>query len=588
MKTKPYILLFFIQRVLFRNSLDFIDPLGLMALAAFMEEKGYEPGVFSGSVTDATTFLEAEQSRRTVSVIGLYCDYENWSAVQSFSRYVKDRWGIPVIIGGPQAVALNEEFLTASGCTAIARGEGEFILWELLENLIHQNRELEHISGISYLDPDKGMVSTPDREPIRNLDLLPFPRSYHSRTRRKNNFSVLTGRGCPFHCAFCNQGGATNIVRFRSVENVIAEIRLGLEENPDTRYVWFADDTFTLKPDRVSRFCDALTEMRADRNFVWFCEGHPATLGKRPHMVRKMVEAGLVRMQIGIETGSPRVFDLYDKQTSLDQIEEVVGICRDAGLPQLCGNIIIGGARESAETLEETWAYVERLLELAPGMLDVSLTLFMPYPGTAMTLRPDLYGMAIADPHAITSVGDHAVVRTEAMGLEEITAARKRFSGRIVATMARLLKTGRVPHESIMNHYRLSGDYGISSIWHSAVYSREPFLHRRYMLLTNSDARCLTEIPEHDRPFWRPLRDFSLWNGLGWKNGIPEISGYVLSPLEYDLLLCCSGKRTIREVTDSLLSHYAGRFDTKAEAGQAVEKLLAEFESRHWLVFAPF
>ncbi|MFP5211803.1 MAG: radical SAM protein, partial [Acidobacteriota bacterium] len=324
------------------------------------------------------------------------------------------------------------------------------------------------------------------------------------------------------------------------------------------------------------------------RDFVWFCEGHPSRIVRWPETVKRMVDSGLVRMQIGIESGSRRVIEAYRKQTTLEEIERVVEICRDAGLPQLCGNIIIGGADESRETLEETREYVDRLLSLAPGMLDVSLTIFMPFPGTAMTRSPESFGMRVRDGEALTTVGDYPVVETENMALHEIATARKDFWRGIFSSMRSLEKEGKVPHKRILSHYRLHHDYGISSIWHSAIYSKNPFLHRRYTLIARSGAQRSADIPAEAIAEWRPTRVFSLWNTLSWEEGFPRIFGFVLSPLEYEIILHCSGKYRLKEMVEAILRRFPAVFPDRAEAEGTVLNTLGEFERRHWLVFVPF
>ncbi|OQA79695.1 MAG: Radical SAM superfamily protein [bacterium ADurb.Bin243] len=380
-------------------------------------------------------------------------------------------------------------------------------------------------------------------------------------------------------------GGAAKKVRLRSVGNVMAEIRKCLDENPGIKYVWFADDTFTLSRERLEEFCVELSKLRRERDFVWFCEGHPGLIARWPEMIKRMVDSGLVRMQIGIETGSARLIDLYRKQTSLAEIEKVVSACRDAGLAQLCGNIIIGGACETSETLSETWNFIDRLLGMAPGMLDISFTLFTPYPGAAITECPLDFGVEIADRASLTSIGDFPVSRTKALDIYDISAAKYDFTQKLVSRMKKLLAEGLVPRELIMSHYRLSALYGISSVWHRAVYSQDPFLNRKYSLLSGSSAETLGGVPRDQIDQWRPLRVFSLWNAVAWREMTPEISGYVLSPLEYQLILHCSGKLKLGEIIERLYSIFMKSFESFEEFKSMAFEILCDFDKKNWIVF---
>ena len=584
---RPVVMLLFLQRASLKNHFQYINPLGLISLATFIGERGYAPRVFSGILGNAVFHLEREGERNTVSAVALYCDFENQSVVESFSRYLRERWKIVVLVGGPQGVALGRDFIVASRCNAVARGEGENTLLELLDCLVLKRGRLEEIKGISFLDSNGDCIVTPERELIRNPDTLPIQELSYLMNSPNDNFSVLTGRGCPFKCAFCYEGESSKALRIRSVDSVMAEIRHILKNNPGIRYVWFADDTFTLDSTRIEAFCDALSLLRRERDFVWFCEGHPRVLLKWPHLVKRMVDAGLVRMQIGIESGSRRVLEKYRKISSVEHVEALVRVCRDARLPQLCGNIIIGGAVETEETLDETWRFIRWLLDLGPGMLDIGLTFFMPFPETAITNAPQEYGLQILDGNASTSVGDYPVVETRNMSRERISDARRVLQERILSHMQRLLDGGKVSHEDILTHYRLRNEYGIASVWYLAVYTQSYFLNRRYLLMSVSGAERMADIPEDELWEWRPLRVFSLWNGISWHEKLPGIRDYLLSPFEYRLIQHCSGKSTLRRVVSRIHEEFGSRFDAPVDAGNMVLDILKKYESNNWVVFNP-
>ncbi|MEZ7893062.1 MAG: radical SAM protein [Candidatus Wallbacteria bacterium] len=585
---KPFVLLFFVQRQLFRDSFEYIEPLGLMALAAYIGDKGYEPGVFSGTATDAMQKFESESQKRRISAVGFYCDFENVSLVETFAAAIAEKTSIPVIIGGPQAAALNKDFFINSKILAAITGEGEEALFELLEFITRQKGSLKQIKGATFIGENGELTFTGEREPIQDLDSLPFQKQSYSLTGLKSNIAILSGRGCPFRCAFCYVGGTAKKVRLRSVKNVIAEIKQGFAENPEIKYIWFADDTFTISRERIEEFCDELSKLRRERNFVWFCEGHPGLLAKWPDVIKRMVDSGLVRMQIGIESGCASQIKFYRKQTDLTEIEKVVHACRDAGLVQLCGNIIIGGAYETNETLNETWSYIERLLDSAPGMLDISFTLFTPYPGAAITKSPQDFGIKIIDAESYTSTSDFPVSQTEKLSIYDISGAKYNFTKKLIARMRELLKEGKVPHELIMSHYRLNAQYGISSIWHRAVYSQNPFLDRTYKLLTVSSAEKFNSGTEFHTEERRPLRVFNMWNVVIWREMIPEIAGYVLSPLEYQVLLSCSGKLKIGEIFNRLYPMFIKFFENFEEFKNTVIETLCDFDRKNWIVFTKY
>ena len=93
--------------------------------------------------------------------------------LKSILRYIKEKYCLPVIVGGPQATALKKDFLVKSGCDAIVRYEGEVTVLELLQYFVDGYGCLENIKGIAFLK-NNNLEINPDREVIENLDSLPF------------------------------------------------------------------------------------------------------------------------------------------------------------------------------------------------------------------------------------------------------------------------------------------------------------------------------------------------------------------------------------------------------------------------------
>ena len=139
-------------------------------------------------------------------------------------------------------------------------------------------------------------------------------------------------------------------MRFRSVANVLAEIDDYLAKNKsENLYILFTDDTLTLQPKRVKELCDGLVKRQKKRSFKWFCEGHVHTLYNHPEMIADLGRAGCTRIQLGIEAGTAPVQKAYGKNTTPEEILSVVRQCRDAGIKQIYGNIILAGANFSKE-----------------------------------------------------------------------------------------------------------------------------------------------------------------------------------------------------------------------------------------------
>ncbi|MFP5211801.1 MAG: B12-binding domain-containing radical SAM protein, partial [Acidobacteriota bacterium] len=463
MSSKGSILLLNVRRASIGPAENGSDYLGLFYLAAVLEEKGYDPWVFHGNVHEVPGVLEKMPE---VVAVGLACDFENRTAVEELSLFIKETHGLPVVIGGPQAVALGEDFSRRSRCDYIVRGEAEETFPELLDHILASSGRREDIPGIAWMEDDT-LRATIDREPVEDLDSLPFP-AYHRSLHEGRLYgrSVFTGRGCPFSCAFCAQSRHKRRVRMRRMDSVLEEIRRNLDLSPDLKYITLSDDVFTLQPRRVEAFCTGMRELRRERDLVWYCEGHVHLLAEHPEMLPMMAEAGLVRLQIGVETGSQEVLDLYGKGVRLKEIEFVVREAVRSGIPQVATNLIVGGPLTGEKTLEETANFAERLMEAAPGTIDILTGFLRPYPGTAIAGRPEDFGLTVVDGEGVRSVDDFPLIVSEGVGREDILLHRFILSKRIAEAMRKLLAEGRVPHETILSQYHLALNHGVTSLWY--------------------------------------------------------------------------------------------------------------------------
>ncbi len=147
--------------------------LGIYILAAFLNHNGYAAQSFAGSLTEGKKLIDTACRNHLVSMIGLYCDYENVTENIFLSRYIKETYHIPVVVGGPQATALDLEFFQAAKCDLVGVYEGEMTVLEVVDYLLDGVGNLEDIKGIVY-EKDGALVHTPLRPVIENLDALPF------------------------------------------------------------------------------------------------------------------------------------------------------------------------------------------------------------------------------------------------------------------------------------------------------------------------------------------------------------------------------------------------------------------------------
>ena len=550
--------------------------LGIYLLAAFVRQEGFEAKSFSGSLVQGLKKIDELCTQKKISMIGLYCDYENVTENIFLSSYIKEKYNLPVIVGGPQATALEENFFIESKCDAVVNYEGELTVLELMNFFLEDVGELENILGITYRTAD-GLKKNLNRPLIQNLDALPFidencylePKYFYS------GLSVLTGRGCPFHCAFCYEGSHTKQVRFRSVENVLAEIEIYLKkyDGEEDLYFLFNDDTFTLSTERLKNICEGLAELKKKYEFSFFCEGHVHTIYKNPEMIRYLFDAGCIRLQLGIEAGTEKILNAYGKNTTPKEIFEVVKKCRDVGIREVYGNIILGGAYFSREVFEADKKFVRELLKESRGVLEIGVITYWPLHGTPMTLHPENFGIKICDDEFITSVGDFPQIETAEIDRLEILEMQAEFQKLISKTMSEMLENWEVPTERILSWFpkvRHSRHYGM---WFNELRQNE-ILFSYYDMIKFEEGFHSTQIENLSSAI--PMRVATLQKNLKRVDKTTaEFFGEVLHGKELEILLLTAGKLTVEEI--------ATRLELKIPE---VMKILNRLEQKHLIIYS--
>lgn len=413
---------------------SFQPPLGLAYVAAYLKKQGYH----NVQIID-TTFERLEDRLSLITdpeVFGIYIMTPYYAGAHKTIEFLKKKFsGIPIVAGGPHASVDPEDTLNNLQISICVRGEGEYTFSEVVK-AIREGADLSDIKGISYIDTvQKKIVHTPDREPIQNLDDLPFPgrellpMNYYLRGGTESAFSyrnirattMITSRGCPFNCAFC-QPTLNRIfgkkVRFRSVNNVIEEIA-HLVRDYSIRGIFFLDDTFTFNKDFVLQFCEEV--QRKNFNIQFTINSRINTIDEE--MLTALKKTGVVTIMYGVESGNQTVLDNIKKKITVEQIRNTIIATKNKGI-NVYGYFMIGSPEESASTLKDTFSLVRKL-----PFDEVQFSMATPYAGTYLYDEAQSLNL-IEDPTAMKQNGyfSSTVMRSRYLTVKEIKKYHKYFN----------------------------------------------------------------------------------------------------------------------------------------------------------------
>lgn len=206
----------------------------------------------------------------------------------------------------------------------------------------------------------------PDRSSDNAKEII---QSYHYKLQGRPATTMMTGRGCPEKCTFC-EDAMTNI-RWSSLDNLKDEmddvVKLGYQG------VYIFDDLFAIAEKKVTPICEELKK----RDLTFRCNGQVRYFTREGESFAKMLSKnGCVEIAFGFESGSQKILDNIQKRTKVEDNYRSVEYAKDHGI-NVKGFMMLGLPGETEETIEQTEAFIRDA-----GMDDFQLSIYFPYKGT--------------------------------------------------------------------------------------------------------------------------------------------------------------------------------------------------------------
>jgi len=362
-----------------RDNLE--PPLGICYIASMLKRiegvgvflKDYELTHFSKES------LRKYLQENSINIIGVSCRTASYKSAKEFIRCAREiDSGIYIVSGGHHVTAFPWESLVDVGCDAVIRGEGEYAFKELVEALIQKNA-LERIEGITYRKNESEVVENNARPPINDIDALPWPDRTLLDLTQYNVITLLTSRGCPFNCIYCDKGISTRTVKYRSAQDIFREMK-HIANDLGKRRLYIVDDHFFLKRKRLEPILDMMIEEKLP--VTWTCQARVD--GISMDILEKAKKAGCEQIMYGIETGDETELKYIRKGASLEEAEKTVGMTRAAGITARV-NFMLGFPISTRQTMKNTITFGKKIKPDIVRFFAVS-----PLPNT--DLWDDIYG----------------------------------------------------------------------------------------------------------------------------------------------------------------------------------------------------
>lgn len=362
-------------------------PINFLWLAAVLLEHGVEVKIVDGYTrSHALEQILEEISEFQPRIVGYSCFTISLYDTLHLIRAVKERFPrIASIVGGYHANVSIEELIGEPAVDFVCHQEGEFLMPELLNQIVH-GAPLNELPGLVYREGGD-VVRNTSRDLRRNFDAQPHlpyelleldayrPWAWNFRPGRDRFVATVTGKGCPLACEFCDISKTEGVTYRRMSYTRVVDELAHMNATHGINQIEFYDPLFTLDTQRVFDVCAEI--VRRGLRVTWGCS---STIHKmrNAELAPRMYEAGCRNIFFGIESGNRDIMANIKAGMTPEMVREVVRKTQAAGIRAHC-SFVFGLEGDTEATVEES---IQFALELNPDT--VSFSVAQPYPGTKL------------------------------------------------------------------------------------------------------------------------------------------------------------------------------------------------------------
>lgn len=367
------------------NMIDSIayESMGTMELATILNSNGIKceiiPFVRIANIKNFDVFLENTIKvieEKKPKIVSFYTRCDSYHISLRLAQIIKERFkDIYVVFGGPQADTTSEDTIRRIPYVDfVCCGEGEKTIYPFFSSLLSGQPDLT-IPGLVYRVGDT-VEKNPRPELIEDLNSLPmidFSLAKYNDLTHEKIFAIEVGRGCPFGCVFCSTNSFWGRrFRLKSPERIFNEIKKIHEITGITKF-HFMHDMFTFKKSNVIEICKLLKTL--DFPIQWVCSARLDCLDYE--VIDAMIDAGMYSIYFGVETGSPRMQKLVNKNLNIENAVEIIGYLNSKNI-NIITSFIYGFPEETEEDFCQTLSLISNLMNFENVDVQTHLCAFLP------------------------------------------------------------------------------------------------------------------------------------------------------------------------------------------------------------------
>jgi glycosyltransferase involved in cell wall biosynthesis len=308
-------------------------PMGIAYMSKVLRENGHHVELLD-------RFLQPTGWRNdidTFDFVGIYVSSPTRGDAYHILEQLHNLKSRPVIaVGGPHCSYRDDKLDRYVDYKVM--GEGEGVIAPLVAGQVRRYSTIktERIKDIGSL-------------PMADYSLfegMPYDNVVPLDPTIKPVWVMNTSRGCPYLCSFCQMREIWGTKYYaQSAERIVNDIKY-LKKEYEIKGVYFREDNFTCDRKRLEEFC----ELSIGLDIKWFAESRADI---PLELLPKMKMSGCRGLYVGVESGSQRMLDIFNKKIQVDRMKEFLLECKEIGIA-IAASIIRNHPQELPEDVLKT------------------------------------------------------------------------------------------------------------------------------------------------------------------------------------------------------------------------------------------
>ena len=389
-------------------------PINIIYLGGYLENRGHKVRIIDAQrLSKSDALIQIDAYLDDVDLVGITVMTPTLPHAIELSDFIKARSPeMQIVWGGIHPTLFPYQTVKDKAVDYVVVGEGEIPL-DLLAKFV-KSRNKARIGEIPNL-VFKGKTLKPTVKSLQNFGVKKSPKNVRSmayiETSIKHNLAeeplpgyhlldiekylyvrqhdgkvrrtleLITSRGCPYRCSFC----IDSIVyrgkwRSKPVSKTTQDIRT-LVESYEIQHIFFMDENFFININRAINVIKSL----AGLGITWEANIRAEVLSRHlpVEALLLMRNTGCKILRIGAESGSQRILNLLQKDSSPEDILNAVKRSRSYGM--MCNlSFMIAVPGETKDDMKQTIALIEKIRSIAPETEIIGPQPYRPYPGSLL------------------------------------------------------------------------------------------------------------------------------------------------------------------------------------------------------------